>query len=157
MQEVSLASPTRGTAIKKARKSDENQLVSLSTDQALARIRFMECILHISYRLDFKVGQARGTENREKVAEKKKMIQEKFRNELGLLVDIPKQQAGNTNDGNTAHKFFKDEEITAEITGVNRELIERFGLILQCLNCGFEINLDAFENFVEATRNLYLR
>lgn len=80
-------------------------------------IRFFECILHISYRLEIKSWQARGAENKNKVAEKKKEVQEKFRSELGLLVDMPKQQTGNTNDGNSARKFFRNSEKSAEITG----------------------------------------
>lgn len=54
-------------------------------------IRLLECILHISYRLEIKTWQARGAENKEKVTRKKKEVQEKFRRELGLLIDMLKQ------------------------------------------------------------------
>ena len=37
----------------------------------------------------------------------KKTIQERFRKEIGLLVDVPKPGgSGTTNDGNTARRFF---------------------------------------------------
>lgn len=113
--------------------------LSLGLSPLHSWIRFFECILHISYRLDIKSWQARGAENKKKVAEKKKQIQEKFRGELGLLVDMPKQQTGNTNDGNTARKFFRNSEKSAVITGVNVELIKRFHVILECINSGFHI------------------
>lgn len=45
-----------------------------------------------------------------KLEAKKKIVQEKFRREYSLLIDMPKQQTGNTNDGNTARKFFRKAE-----------------------------------------------
>lgn len=69
---------------------------------------------------------------------------------------MPTQQAGNTNNENTARKFFRNEETSSEITGVNLDLIKRFRVILECLNCGFELNLDKFEKNFKQTRELYL-
>lgn len=120
-------------------------------------IRFMECLLHISYRLDIKVWQARGKDNKEKVKSRKERIQRDFRNELGLLIDMPTQQAGNTNDGNTARRFFRNAEKTSEITGLNLELIKKFHIILETLGCGFSIDSKAFEDYARETRELYLR
>jgi hypothetical protein len=45
-------------------------------------------------------------EDREKVQQRKHLIQEKFRKETGLLVDVP-GGSGTTNDGNTARIFFE--------------------------------------------------
>jgi len=39
---------------------------------------------------------------------------------MDFLLDIPMQGSGNTNSGNTARKFFKQHELSAEITGVNQ-------------------------------------
>lgn len=80
-----------------------------------------------------------------------------FKKEFGLLVDMPKQQAGNTNDGNTARTFFRNAKKSSEITGVNVELIERFHVLLETINCGFEINLNKFDKYTQETRNLYLK
>jgi hypothetical protein len=33
-------------------------------------------------------------------------IQTEFRKKLGLIIDVPKQNSGNSNDGNTARRFF---------------------------------------------------
>ena len=43
---------------------------------------------------------------------------------------MPKQGAENSNDGNTAIRFFRDPDVAAEITGVDRELIHIFGIII---------------------------
>ena len=72
-----------------------------------AWIQFFECLLHISYRLEVKKWQIR-KQDREKVQQRKPLIQEKFCKEMGLLVDVPKPGViGTTNDGNTARRFFE--------------------------------------------------
>jgi len=47
--------------------------------------RFFECLLHISFRLELKKWQIR-KQDREKVQQRKHLIQEKFRKEIGSLV-----------------------------------------------------------------------
>lgn len=84
-------------------------------------------------------------------------MQDKFRKELGLLVDMPKQETGNTNDGNTARKFFDNAEKSAEITGINLDLIKHFRVILETINCRFPIDADKFEKYSKETLNLYLK
>lgn len=69
---------------------------------------------------------------------------------------MPNQQSGNTNDGNTARRFLRDSSRTAQITGVNSELVHRFHIILESLGCGFSIDVNAFDLFVKDTRELYL-
>ena len=46
-----------------------------------------------------------------------KHIQEKLHKELNILIDVPKQNMGNSNDGNTARKFFENVEKVSEILG----------------------------------------
>lgn len=123
-----------------------------------AYIRFFECLLHISYRLDFKqwkVSKKNGTDLL--LAARKKNIQNNFREKLGLLVDFPKQGFGSSNDGNTARRFFKNHHISAEITGIDETLIIRFGVILQSLSSGQKINLIKFNDYCWDTANLYVR
>ena len=79
------------------------------------------------------------------------------KSELGLLVDMPKQQTGNTNDGNTARKFFRNSEKSAEITGVSVELIKRFHVILECINSGLPVNIEKFGEYTKETRKLYFK
>ncbi|KAL4152921.1 hypothetical protein QTP88_000754 [Uroleucon formosanum] len=79
-------------------------------------IRFFECLLHLSYKLPLKKWQARGDVEKKIVLENKLRIQKEFKEKLGLLVDKPKPGFGNSNDGNTARRFFQNSEISAEIT-----------------------------------------
>lgn len=48
---------------------------------------------------------------------RKKEIHDQFKEKLGLDIDVVKVGSGNTNDGNTARRFFENEEISATITG----------------------------------------
>ncbi|KAI8122715.1 hypothetical protein CVS40_6479 [Lucilia cuprina] len=52
------------------------------------------------------------------VKNNKKIIQEKFKTQLGLIIDRPKPGMGNYIDGNTARRFFKNYTLTSEITVV---------------------------------------
>lgn len=118
-------------------------------------IRFLECILHIAYRLPFKKWRV-GKDNKEEYLATKTRIQRQFRENTGLLIDMVKSGCGTTNDGNTARRFFSDSQLTADITGVDKELIEYFGVILRVLSCGMEINKDTFKELLRITRNKYL-
>lgn len=63
---------------------------------------------------------------------------------------------GTTNDGNTARKFFKNANKSAEITGVDLNLIIRFGNILIAMASGQKINIDAFDHYCTETARLYV-
>ncbi|KAK7791956.1 hypothetical protein R5R35_004579 [Gryllus longicercus] len=121
-----------------------------------AWIRFFECLLHISYKLDVKKWQSRG-DDKAKVATRKSNIQKGFRQQLGLLVDMPKQGYGSTNDGNTARRFFENAAISASITGLDLSLIKRFHVILQVISCGFEIDVPKYEAYCIETARLYVQ
>uniref|UniRef100_A0A6P7EZ54 Uncharacterized protein LOC114324861 isoform X1 n=1 Tax=Diabrotica virgifera virgifera TaxID=50390 RepID=A0A6P7EZ54_DIAVI len=122
-----------------------------------ARIRFFESILHVAYKLPVIKWMARLTAEEKKLVEtRKKEIQTKFREELGLLVDIPKANFGNTNDGNTSRRFFEEYEKSAEITGIDQNLIYRLKIILDTMCCGININTKKFEIYCKETAELYV-
>lgn len=122
-----------------------------------ARIRFFESILHVAYKLPIKKWRARlSDEEKQLVETRKKDIQNKFREELGLLVDIPKANFGNTNDGNTSRRFFEEYEKSAEITGIDKNLIYRLKVILDTMCCGIKINSEKFEIYCKETAELYV-
>lgn len=56
-------------------------------------------------------------EHKKLAAERKLMIQKALKEELGFLVDAPKQGSGNTNDGNMSRKFFDNIDVVSEVTG----------------------------------------
>lgn len=121
-----------------------------------ALIRFFEYFVHVAYKLDVKKWQVRSANEQMLVAAKKKFVQTEFRERLGLIVDKPKSGgSGTSNDGNTARRFFSNSEISAEITGIKKDLIDRCWTILQCLNSGYNINTTKFKDFtLETAREL---
>lgn len=90
------------------------------------------------------------------VADRKKKIQNSFKEEMGLLVDIPKAGFGNTNDGNTSRRFFSDPETSSRIIGVDVNLIKKCSAILEALSSGLNIDVKKFEYFAEQTVKLYV-
>ena len=121
-----------------------------------AYIRFYECILHIAYRLDFKKWRVTG-DNKKILQNKKQIIQKKFREELGIIVDIPTPGgSGNSNDGNSARTFFREYVKASKITNVNEGLIKRFGVILSVLNSGIDIDQSKFRKYCTETAMLYV-
>lgn len=121
-----------------------------------ANIRFFECILHISYRLDLKTWRIQGVENKQIFQRRKDYVIQKFRSEIGLLVDIVKQGSGNTNDGNTARRFFKNPKQSSDITGVDEQLIYIFSVILQALSCGYKLDPVKFKKYALDTAELFV-
>lgn len=122
-----------------------------------AHIRFFECIIHLSYRLDIKKWQMRGSKEEKAAFElRKKTIINKFKSELGLLIDVVKQGYGSTNDGNTARRFFDNYKKSSEITGVDQDLIYKFSILLQALSCGFDININSFRNYALETAKYFV-
>lgn len=79
----------------------------------------------------------------------KKRIQDEFKSELGLLIDVVKQGAGTTNDGNTARRFFSNPEITARVTGIDVNVIQRFHVILQVIASGEHVNITKYSDYCE--------
>ncbi|XP_076674657.1 LOW QUALITY PROTEIN: uncharacterized protein LOC143372392 [Andrena cerasifolii] len=120
-------------------------------------IRFLECILHISYRLCFCSWAATKKVGTVLLAKRQKMVQEKFWTHMGLKVDRVKQSHGNTNDGNTARRIFNNPHLTAEITGVNEECITRFSTILKAINSSYSINKILFHDYCRETAELYVK
>lgn len=118
-------------------------------------IRFMECILHIAYRLDLKTWVVKG-DSKAVMKNRRKHIQEEFKSQTGLLVDMVKQGHGTTNDGNTARRFFENSDIAASITGVNKDLIKRFKTILEAISSGHRIDTMKFKDYTEDTMTLYV-
>lgn len=137
------------------KRTFDDQYLAFGMSSLHAWIKCFECLIHIAYRLDIKTWQIQKA-NKASVDARKKLIQNRFREEMSLLVDIPKQGYGNTNDGNTARRFFQNPELSSDITGINLFLIKRFDTILRTIACGFEVNVEAFEKFCLDTAQLYV-
>lgn len=122
-----------------------------------ARIRIFESILHLAYKLEVRKYKERKTkEEKDQEARKKKYIQDRFRTETGLLIDMPKHSFGNTNDGNTSRRFFENPRLASEITGIDYELIYRLKVILEAISSGFQIDPIKYEKYALDTARLYV-
>lgn len=97
------------------------------------RIRFFESVHHLSYRIKIEKWKTRSEEEKRIEEDTEKNIQRKFKDELGLLVDVPKQGFVNTNDGTTPRRFFSDPETASRITGLDVETIKRSKAILEAI------------------------
>ncbi|XP_065669294.1 uncharacterized protein LOC136088723 [Hydra vulgaris] len=136
-------------------KVDESKLeYGLSTLHAW--IRFFECFLHLGYKLGIKKWQVRSDIEKSIRLQQKLLIQNAFKLQLGLIVDRPITGCGNTNDGNTAQRFFKNSQVSADILGVDLELINRFHVVLQVLSSGFPIDADKLDNYSTETALLFV-
>lgn len=118
-------------------------------------IRMMECLLHIAYKLPIKKWQARG-DDKKIVADTKRQIQKEFREKCGLIVDKPKPGFGNSNDGNTARRFFQNPEVSAEITKLDLELIRKLHTIMIVIASSLEIDIDKFQAFAHDTARYFV-
>lgn len=158
-------------SILKRNVNEDNYRFGISSLHAW--IRCFESLLHVSYKLDVqcwqvrkqsqskKSGKVKSAEEEKKYEEKKeeieakkakieetkKKIQAEFKAKLFLLVDMPKPGYGSTNDGNTARRFFENYEKSALITGLDKDLIYRFYIILQTISSGFTVDNDKFSQY----------
>lgn len=75
---------------------------------------------------------------------------------MGLIVDKPKAGgSGTSNDGNTARKFFDNPGTSSDVTGIDKNLLERCATILQALGSGYNINAAKFGQFaIETARQI---
>lgn len=132
------ASPSQMNDLNAVLKRNENEgTFQFGLSVLHAYIRFFEYFLHLAYRLDIKKWQARTAEHKKTVSERKTIIQSKFKKEMGLIVDKPRSGGcGNSNDGNTARRFFKNWEQSAQITEIKPEAIYRCKIILETMASG---------------------
>lgn len=138
------------------KKKDKIESYQYGISTLHAWIRFMECILHLAYHLPFRKWSARNDEDKKLMKQTKLRIQEQFRKKVLYYIDVLNQGTGTSNNGNTARRFFKDPQITSNITGINEDLIRRFGIILQTLAYDKEIDVDKFDKYALETAELYI-
>lgn len=171
------AKPSEINDLKNIRKKfsqSQNYRFGLSTLHCW--IRFLECILKISYRLPLKKWRVTG-DDKLVVKERKKQIKQIYKSSkgittvtmitketvknknqfLGLIIDTVSRVAGTSNNGNTARRFFADPQFAAETTGVNVALIKRFKTILITLSCGRQVDPKKFQKYGTETANLFCK
>lgn len=122
-----------------------------------AWIRFFEFVLKISYKLHLKKWQVRDKEEKDMITSRKQEIQKLFWSEMGLHVDKPKQNgSGNTNDGNTARRAFKNTRQLSVILELDYDILQRFYIILITISCEFPVNTTKFSQLCQETASNYM-
>lgn len=120
-------------------------------------IRCLECVLHISYRIPLKVWQIRGAESKVIFNTRKREVQNRLWESMGLIVDQPKVGGnGTTNDGNTARRAFLQHEKFALALNIDEQLVKRLKTILIALSCQLPLDPDLFGNFCLETAEKYI-
>ncbi|XP_039967555.1 uncharacterized protein LOC120779423 [Bactrocera tryoni] len=119
-------------------------------------IRFFEFLLHL-YKLSIKKWQARTESEKLLVSENKARIQKGFKDKIGLIVDQPKPGFGNSNDGNTARRFFHNPEMSAAITKVDINLIKKMHTILAVVSSGHDIEVQKFRDYALNTAKYFVK
>jgi hypothetical protein len=122
-----------------------------------ARILLLDSILHVPYKLPVEKWQLRSEDEKAIVKQRKLEIQEEFRTEMGLLVDVSKPGCDNTNDGTTSRRFFADPQLAGAITGIDVSLIYRFKVILEVISSGHKINTEKYSKYATDTAEMYVR
>ncbi|XP_065648023.1 uncharacterized protein LOC136077773 [Hydra vulgaris] len=138
-------------------KPINEKALSLGLSTLHCWLRCFEYILHLGYKLDIKKYFAKSPAEKALVKSKKTNIQLRFREELSLIVDMSKQSFGNTNDGNTARRAFKNAETFADITGVAVDVIIRLRTILIAVCSCYELNSESFGQYCYETTALILK
>lgn len=127
----------------------DNDMHNYDLSSLYAWIQFIEGILNISYKIEFKSWIGNG-DNKYTFPRRKRTV---FRNPLKVGLDywstVVKQGCGITNDRNTIKRFFTDVKTTVSITDVNENLIQKN------LN-NFEGKFISFHFFQNLTRWLLL-
>jgi hypothetical protein len=54
-------------------------------------------------------------------------------------------------------RFFANPALSAEITGLDQNLLRRFSVLLQILTCGKEIDPEKYKNFADKTSRLFIQ
>ncbi|KAK4871438.1 hypothetical protein RN001_016456 [Aquatica leii] len=121
-----------------------------------AWIRFFECLINLSYKLPLQKWQARGAKNKEIIDIRKHETRQKFKSELGLIIDKPKPGYGSSNNGNTARRFFENAAVSSEITGIDIEVIKRFRTILRAMSSRYTIDLPRFQAYTLESAHLFV-
>ncbi|KAK4873811.1 hypothetical protein RN001_013171 [Aquatica leii] len=90
---------------------------------------------------------------------RKQNIQKGLKLQIRLIVDVPKIEGGfgNSNDGNTARGFLANSFESAQILGLDVELLNRAHIVMQVLSCGYVVNVEFFKKYCLKTAKMLVQ
>ena len=97
---VSRATPIQMNDLEAVQGHEREEVFKFGVSTMHAWISFMDYVLHIAYNFPFEKWSATTQAKKDLKVATKARIQEEFRQETGLIIDVPKQGRGNSNDGN---------------------------------------------------------
>lgn len=122
-----------------------------------AWVSCFECLIHLSCYLGEKDYWNDGSDLFSvRYSQRKAQIQQQFYDEMGLIIDKPRNgTVVTTNDAKVAKAAFRAEEEFARICGLDQSLIHRFNVILLAISCEFEVNAREFDLYCQTTAELF--
>lgn len=151
------ATPKQFNDIEKLPSASNEEAYSYGLSPLHKWIRCFEMCIHIAYRITIKKWRVSTENDKAVVAAQKKKIHDRFKEEMGLKVDEPKQGSGNTNDGNTARRAFQEEDTFADISGLDLNLVHRIHMILVAISCKSSLNPVRFGDYCRRTAEIYVQ
>ena len=88
---------------------------------------------------------------------RKALIQSAFERQTGLRIDYVKAGVGNTNDGNTARRFFANPTLSAQLTGFDEEILKRLSVVLEVISSYKKVDSKAFHTYAMRTYELMVQ
>lgn len=119
-------------------------------------MRFLDCLLHISYRLDFKRWSVTKN-NKPLYLNRKKLVLKRIFEQFGLKVDEPRPMGASSTTGNVCRRLFMDTAKLSHVLEIEEELVDRFRNILIAINCSQPLNPFVVGKYCKETYLLYLK
>ena len=114
-------------------------------------IRVLECILHISYRLDFTKWKVTA-HYREAYNNRKRIVLRDLFTKFGVKVDqVRAGSSGTSTTGNVCRRIFSNPKLASEALGVDEDLIRRFRNILIAINSERPFNAETISLYCKNT------
>lgn len=113
-------------------------------------IRTFECLLRLSYRLPD------GSVSKEQIKARKKVVQEAFKERMGLRVDEPLPSGGNSNDGDVSCRAVRLPAEFAACTGLDAQLIRGLHVVLQAVSYFYPLKPVALQGFCGQVAQRYV-
>jgi hypothetical protein len=106
--------------------------------------------------MDKTKSQARGADKQKK-DDRKKELQNKIKEELGVRVEEPRGHGGTSTTGNTVRICFKNYKKFAKCLELDEEMVENFSVLIAAISSKHYLNADEFKKLADRTSEILLR
>lgn len=142
--------------VKLASSHINSEAYNLGLSTLHAEIRTFEFLLHLGYKSEIKTWVVKEDDAKAKILKRKKMIQDMFWEEQGLIVDMPTTGFGSSNTGNTARRFFTNCSHSASILNISTDIVYKFGVVLEVIKSRYPMDVVKFRDYCLSLYHEYL-